>query len=213
MKLLCIFLFCWFVSAELLWRNPRPSSVQCVFPETFNWFFGGKCGYLSYLQAIFSSAWLCQQSSWNRNLSLIRRLSIRPSSFRVAIISEPNIRIPFKFSAVASPVPYAEAVFFFLFFYEYFTNIFFYLFYEYFSFSLTWDPMGAKISKRYSSYKSQPKVFKRILNFLPNGPHKTTFGNLFKKIEILTNFIRFRWHGTQWEVKIKNAPPPPTSRS
>ncbi len=33
------------------------------------------------------------------------------------------------------------------------------------SFSLTWDPMGAKISKRYSSYKSQPKVLKLVLNF------------------------------------------------
>ncbi len=48
--------------------------------------------------------------------------------------------------------------------------------YEYFSFSLTWDPIGAKISKRYSSYKSQPKGFKLSLNFLPNGPHNTTFG-------------------------------------
>ncbi len=35
--------------------------------------------------------------------------------------------------------------------------------------------MGVKISKRYSSYKSQPKVFKLFLNFLPNGPHETTF--------------------------------------
>ncbi len=63
----------------------------------------------------------------------------------------------------------------------------------FFSFSLTWDPMGAKISKRYSSYKSQPKVFKLFLNILPNGPHKTKFG-IFKilKIEILMNFIRFR---------------------
>ncbi len=52
--------------------------------------------------------------------------------------------------------------------------------------------MGAKISKRYSSYKSQPKVFKLFLNFLPNGPHKSMFG-IFEilKIEILTNFIRF----------------------
>ncbi len=67
------------------------------------------------------------------------------------------------------------------------------IFYEYFSFSLTWDLMGAKISKCYSSYKSQPKVFKLFLNFLPNGPHKTMFG-IFEilKIEILTNFIRFR---------------------
>ncbi len=53
--------------------------------------------------------------------------------------------------------------------------------------------MGAKISKRYSSYKSQPEVFKLFLNFRPNGSHNTTFG-IFEilKIEILTNFIRFR---------------------
>ncbi len=36
--------------------------------------------------------------------------------------------------------------------------------------------MGMKISKRYSSYKSQPKAFKLFLNFLPNAPHKSTFG-------------------------------------
>ncbi len=45
--------------------------------------------------------------------------------------------------------------------------------------------MGAKASKRYSSVKSQPNVFKLFLNFLPNGPHKTMFG-IFEilKIEI-----------------------------
>ncbi len=66
-------------------------------------------------------------------------------------------------------------------------------FYEYLSFSLTWDSMGAKISKRYSFYKSQPKAFKLFLNFLPNGPHKKTFG-IFEilKIEILMNAFRFR---------------------
>ncbi len=50
--------------------------------------------------------------------------------------------------------------------------------------------MGVKISKRYSSYKSQPKVFKLLLNFVPNGPHKTTFG-IFEilKIEILMIFF------------------------
>ncbi len=53
--------------------------------------------------------------------------------------------------------------------------------------------MGAKISKHYSSYKSQPKVFKLFLNFLPNGHYKITFG-VFEilEIEILTKFIRFR---------------------
>ncbi len=53
--------------------------------------------------------------------------------------------------------------------------------------------MGMKISKCYSSYKSQPKDLKLILKFLPSGPHKTTFGILeILKIEILTNFIRVR---------------------
>ena len=36
--------------------------------------------------------------------------------------------------------------------------------------------MEVKLSKRYSSYKSQPKGFKLVLNFLPNGPHKITLG-------------------------------------
>ncbi len=76
--------------------------------------------------------------------------------------------------AVASPGPYPRTFF----------NLggggifclFVCLFCEYFSFSLTWVLMGAKISKRYSSYKSPPKIFKLCPNFLPNSPHKTTFG-------------------------------------
>ncbi len=40
--------------------------------------------------------------------------------------------------------------------------------------------MGAKISKRYSSYKSQPKVFKLFLNFLPNGPTKVCLVGFLK---------------------------------
>ncbi len=61
--------------------------------------------------------------------------------------------------------------------------------YEYFSFSLTWDLVGAKISKRYS-YKSQWNVSKLVLNFLLKGPHKNTFG-VFEilKIEHLTIFF------------------------
>ncbi len=68
--------------------------------------------------------------------------------------------------------------------------------------------MGAKIPKRYSSYKSQPKVFKLFLNFLPNGHHKTTFG-IFEnlKIEILTNFIPFRQYGTV-QRKVQSATSP-----
>ncbi len=84
-----------------------------------------------------------------------------------------------------------------------------------FSFSLTWDSMGAKISKRYSSsYKLQPKVLKLVLNVPPNCSHKTTFG-IFEilKIEILTTFIHFHKHRTQWERNIENATLPTTIRS
>ncbi len=53
--------------------------------------------------------------------------------------------------------------------------------------------MGAKTSKRYSFLKSLLNLFKLFLNFFPNGPHKNRWG-IFEilKIEILTNFIRFR---------------------
>ncbi len=44
--------------------------------------------------------------------------------------------------------------------------------------------MEPNISNHYFSYKSNPKAFKRFLNFLPNGPHKSTF----VIFEILTIF-------------------------
>ena len=116
---------------------------------------------------LFRSAWLHPQTSWNRNSSVARRPSVR-----VAIISAPNARICSKFWLLL-PLGHTLGLFwgeilFYLFLYIYF-------FYEYFSFSLTWDPIGARISKRYSC-KSLPKVFKLLLTFLPNGPHETAFG-------------------------------------
>ncbi len=56
----------------------------------------------------------------------------------------------------------------------------------FFSFSLTWEPIGVKISKWYS-YKSQPNVFRLVLNFPPN---KTTLG-IFESLgfRFLTIFI------------------------
>ncbi len=56
--------------------------------------------------------------------------------------------------------------------------------YEYFSLSLTWDFMGAKISKRFP-YKLQPKVFKFLLSFLTN--YVWDFWNF--EIEIWTIFF------------------------
>ncbi len=51
--------------------------------------------------------------------------------------------------------------------------------------------MRAKNSKRYSSYKSQPKDFKLFLNFPPNGPHKMKLG-IFEilSFRFLTIFFR-----------------------
>ncbi len=47
--------------------------------------------YIVSIKMYFISAWPCQQSSWNRNSS------VRPSSVRVAIISEHSAQISFKF--------------------------------------------------------------------------------------------------------------------
>ena len=54
--------------------------------------------------------------------------------------------------------------------------LFFYLFLFIFFVFVNMGLNGSKwISKRYSSYKSQPKAFKLVLTFPPNGPHKTRF--------------------------------------
>ncbi len=45
-------------------------------------------------------------------------------------------------------------------------------FYEYVSFSLTWDPMEAKTSKRYFSLKSLLHPFTLFPNFLLSGPRQ-----------------------------------------
>ncbi len=75
--------------------------------------------------------------------------------------------------------------------------------------------MEAKISKRPSSFKSQPKVFKLLLKFLLNGSTKV----LFLIFEILSfwfleNFCNSSLipmgplHGTLWEQKLQNSTPP-----
>ncbi len=53
-----------------------------------------------------------------------------------------------------------------------------YDFSHFFPFSLTWDPMGAKTSKRYSSYKLQPKVWNFSWIFLPMVLTKVCLGFL-----------------------------------
>ena len=119
----------------------------------------------------FSSAWLCEQSSINRNSSVVRPsvhcLSIRPSS-----MSQLSLNLCtdfFQISSVASPGLFAETIFLFQ------KNVLIFFLWIFFV-SLTWDPMGAKLSKRYSSYQSQPKAFTFSWIFFPMV--LTNFGNL-----------------------------------
>ncbi len=83
----------------------------------------------------------------------------------------------------------------FFFFFLNFGKIILVRFFLYFSFPLTRDPMGVKISKGYSSYKSQPKIFELFLNFLPNGSRKTTFGifEISSLIFLTTFFDNFKF--------------------
>ncbi len=63
------------------------------------------------------------------------------------------------------------------------------IFYDYFSFSLTWNPIGIYI-KMILLLQIADDIFQISPEFLPNGPHKTTFV-IFKilKIEILMIFL------------------------
>ena len=69
-------------------------------------------------------------------------------------------------------------------------------------------PHGSENSKRYYSYKSQPKVFKLFLNFLPNGPHK----NYVWDFDILKLFYSVSLTWDSMGEKISNVTPP-TNRS
>ncbi len=69
----------------------------------------------------------------------------------------------------------------------------------FFSFSLTWDPMGVKISKRYFPYISQQNVFKFVLNVPAIGPHKTTFNlGIFEIFEFRTRWRTVERYGVKF---------------
>ncbi len=91
-----------------------------------------------HVGGIFNSAWLCQQSSWNQNLSVVC----------VAIISVPNARITFEFWLLL-PLGYTLRRFLHFFFFC-ITGIL-----RIFLVFVNMRTYGAKIWKHYSSYKSQ----------------------------------------------------------
>ena len=191
---------------------------------------------------ILSSAWPCQQSSWNQKSSVVRPLTqflrncymdpgqilwkaTYPPYLQTAVLFFQNFWFSnfYEFLALLDSVSRGHGMGLlsvvhpsgaqfslnlmhgflskfgccFLWairldiFFNFWKKKSFWIFYEYFLFWLTCDPMGGKILKCYS-YKSQPKAFKLFVNFLLNGPHKTTLGTFeILNIEILTNFIHF----------------------
>ena len=129
---------------------------------------------------LFSSAWLCQQSSWNQNLSIVRPFVSQLSLNLIhRFLSNFGCCFPWAIRSDAFWI-FEKKKFHFLWIFFVFVN------------------MAAQISKSYSSYKSQPKAFKLFWNFLPNGPYKTTFG-IFEvlKIEILTHFFHMGPNGSE----------------
>ena len=60
---------------------------------------------------------------------------------------------------------------------------------RFYSRSLTWTQRGVNISKRYCSYKSQAKIFKVVLNFLPNGLTKLGWEFLNFDFPIFNDFF------------------------
>ncbi len=98
----------------------------------------------NYSYCIFSSAWLCQQSSWNRNSSVVRP-SVRPS---VRLWHRLSLKLFHGFlSNFSCGFSWATCPEVFFIFEKKNSMICFIL-------SLTWGTTGAKISKRYFSLKS-----------------------------------------------------------
>ena len=112
-----------------------------------------------------------------RESKFVRRPSV------ASIISESIAWISFKFS-LWPPLGHMPRRFFLI------MKKKMIFFYEYFSFSLTYDPMVAKTSKRYPFLKSLLNLFNLFLNFLLSGPHKSThFWNF--EFSIFNEFLNF----------------------
>ncbi len=106
--------------AKLVWNSAREfcSCRKCLawpenIPSSFDQFF---IYMLLWLLPLISSAWLCQQSSWNRNSSVVRRSSsaLRPSSVCGIDYLWSYCMDFFQILVVASPGPYLQMFFSFL---------------------------------------------------------------------------------------------------
>ncbi len=107
--------------AVVLWLRPDVKFEQAHHP----WGRTYRKGMLArYVGSVFSSAWLCQQSSWNQNSSVVRRTSyVRGIDYLWSYCMD-----CFQISVVASPGPYAQTFCHFL------KNFFFWFFRIFFRF-------------------------------------------------------------------------------
>ena len=113
------------------------------------------------------------------------------SGVRVAIISEPIEQIHFKFQ-LWFPMDHTPKTFFEFLKKKMHFQMFEDLFFVFVLIVLTWDPMGAQNSKRYSALKSLLNLFKLFLNFLLSGPHKSTIWDFWKfEFLIFQDFFSF----------------------
>ncbi len=158
-----------------------------------------------YAFPIFSAAWLCQQTSWYRNWCGVQRPASVVHPSLVSIISELMAWISFKFQllVVLHNTPGCCLDFWKKSFSDYFMTYFFFFF-------VNIGPYESKRFKTLLLLQITTKIFKPFLNFLPNGPHKTTFGIFdILKIEILTiYFFVFVNMGSNRGKTIQNALPP-----
>ncbi len=120
----------------------------------------------------FSSAWLHQQSSWNRNSIGFRRLSVCGIDYLWTYYMD-----SFQILILVSPGPHAQIYFwiFDILFYYFFI----FIFDECFSFSIS----ISNHVKCYSSNKSQRKVFKLFLIFFPIWSSQNCVWDFFRNLK------------------------------
>ncbi len=122
---------------------------------------------LLFMSSIFSSAWLCQQSSWY-GIFVRRPCRNYPRTYWADSS---------QISAVASPGPYPHTFFvclFVCFLHFWKKKCIFKIFRNFFFVFVNMGPDGSQNAKCYSSLKSILLLFKLFLNFLLSGPHKST---------------------------------------
>ncbi len=116
-------------------------------------------------------------------LNFVSKATVRPASVRPSVVCKLKFLgnrwiDPGQILWVAPSPPYLQTIFFF------FQNFQFSNFYDFFSFSLTWDPMRAKISKRYSTSIFHP-IWAKFYHKLGSHEGIEGYGRYWRSAKIL----------------------------